>query len=252
MSVFLIGSLHGAPGVSTTALLLAGCFTSGLLVEADSDGGVLAVRHGLGREPGLTTLAGARTTVGWGPHAQTIGGVAVLVGPESPERTMALWAHAGDRIAAVLTAPDVNGQADVVVDVGRFRNGWPLPALAREASRWMVVVRPVAEELVVLSQRLPAWAAAGIPVGVVLAGSGPYTAADVAGEFGVEVLATLPVDRRAASTLTDGGSRRVLARSGLARAVRSLADTLTRSAEAPTEVTHAQPSHAGPSAGVRP
>lgn len=247
MSVFVIGSLHGAPGVSTTALLLAGCFTSGLLVEADSDGGVLAVRHGLGREPGLRTLAGVRTTVGWGPHAQTIGGVPVLVGPESPERTAALWAHAGDRITAVLTAPDVNGPADVVVDVGRLRTGWPPPALVKVASRWLVVVQPVAEELVVLSQRLPAWTAAAIPVGVVLAGSGPYTAADVTGEFGVEVLATLPVDRRAASTLTNGGSRRVLARSGLARAVRSLADTLTRPAETLTE-----PNHAGPSAGARP
>src|SRR3546814_13554520 len=61
--------------------------SSDLLVEADLSGGVLAVRYGLGREPGLTSLAAANPTEegGWLDHAQDAGGVPVLVGPDSPE-----------------------------------------------------------------------------------------------------------------------------------------------------------------------
>jgi hypothetical protein len=235
VSVFVMGSLHGAPGVSTTALLLAGCFTRGLLVEADSDGGVLAVRHGLSREPGLTTMAGARTATGWFTHAQSMGGVPVLVGPESPERMVGLWAHAGERLVTALTVVDGDGAADAVIDVGRFRSGWPPAALSAAASKWLVVVRPEAEELVTLAQRLPGWVDVGLPVAVVLAGTGPYSSADVVSALGVEVAATLPVDRRAASIITGGGSRRVLVRSALGRAVRSLADTLAQSTTTPSQ-----------------
>lgn len=231
MSVFLVGSLRGSPGVTTACVLLAGCFARGVVVEADRDGGVLAVRHGLGREPGLTTLAGARGPIGWEAHAQSVGGVPVLVGPESLERTGALWSHAGDRLVNALTTPaDGDGEVDVVVDVGRFASSWPPAGLGQVASGVVVVVRPVAEQLVGLTQHLGRWSAAGWPVGVVLAGVGPYRARDVADGLGVPVLGVLPEDRRAAATLADGGSARVLARSPLARAVRTLADTLTDAA----------------------
>ena len=59
MKVVALASVRGAPGVTTTSLLLASTFEDAPVVEADLDGGVLAVRYGLGREPGLTTLAAA-------------------------------------------------------------------------------------------------------------------------------------------------------------------------------------------------
>ena len=67
MKVISLASVRGAPGVTTTAVLLASTFTDGLVVEADLDGGVLAVRYGLGREPGLTTFAAGGPDVdeGW-------------------------------------------------------------------------------------------------------------------------------------------------------------------------------------------
>lgn len=225
MSIFLVGSLRGSPGVTTTSVLLADCFERGVLVEADRDGGVLAVRYGLGREPGLTTLAGARSGTGWQAHAQSVGGVPVLVGPESGERTGTLWAHAGSRLVGALADDDATA-VDAVVDVGRFAAAWPPTVLANAAAVVVVVVRPVAEQLVALGEHVDRWSAAGWPSAVVLTGGGSYRPGDVTSELGVPVLGVLPTDRRAASIVTDGGNRRLLARSALARAARTLADAL--------------------------
>lgn len=227
----MFGSLHGSPGVTTTSVLVAGCFHRGVLVEADGDGGVLALRHGLHREPGLTTLASRAGDAGWESHTQRVAGVPVLVGPETPERMARLWAHGGERLTAALGPKFGRTEPDVVVDAGRLRPGWPPHALA-EAGRLVVFVRPLAEELAGLAQRLHEWDG---PVGVVLAGGGPYQGADVARELGVEVLVTMPTDRRAAEIVNAGGSARVLARSSLARSARSLAERLT-GAVAPAEV----------------
>ena len=48
------------------------------------------------------------------PLGERAGGVAVLVGPDSPDSAGSLWRRAGDRLAAVLDASD----AYVVADVG--------------------------------------------------------------------------------------------------------------------------------------
>lgn len=227
MSVFVFASLRGAPGVTTAAVLVAGCFVRGVLVEADSDGGVLALRHGLHREPGLATLATSRDrSIGWESHTQRVAGVRVLVGPESPERMTRLWAQGGDRLVAALSTSFDRAAPDVVVDAGRMRPDWP-PTVLTTMGRLVLFVRPVAEDLASLAQRLDRLPVGDQPVGVVLAGAGPYRAGEVAGQLGVEVLATTPDDRRAASIVAGGGSARVLARSRLARSARSLADRLT-------------------------
>ncbi|HWL44483.1 MAG TPA: hypothetical protein VNQ73_16200 [Ilumatobacter sp.] len=226
MSVFVFGSLRGSPGVTTAAVLAAGCFGRGVLVEADGDGGVLALRHGLHREPGLVTLAGSRGPgAGWESHTQLVAGVPVLVGPESPERMARLWAHGGERLVAAVTTSFDRAAPDVVVDAGRLRPGWP-PAVLASVSRLVVFVHPVAEELAVLAQRLMTWPTNPTPIGVVLAGAGPYRPGDVSEQLGVEVLAAIPIDRRAGGIVNEGGSGRVLARSSLARAARSLAERL--------------------------
>ena len=108
MKVVTLASVRGAPGVTTASLLLASTFADGLVVEADLDGGVLAIRYGLGREPGLTTFAaaGPGDGSGWTAHAQDAGGVPVLVGPDAPSASAALWRTAGDRITRELVASD--------------------------------------------------------------------------------------------------------------------------------------------------
>ena len=227
MTVITFGSVRGAPGVTTTALLVAGGIAGSVLAEADLAGGVLAIRYGLGREPGLTTLAASRTgdTDEWKSHAQSAGGVPVLVGPDAPDSSEALWRGAGVRLATALRQIDA---ATVVVDVGRMGAGTPM----LEASDLMIVlVKPIAEHLVTLGHRLPALrrAAASARIGVVLVGDGPYRADDVVSSLEVDVLGELPDDPRAASALVDGGrSQTSFARTRLSRSAAGLSADLAR------------------------
>jgi MinD-like ATPase involved in chromosome partitioning or flagellar assembly len=219
MRTVAITSVKGAPGVTTTALLLASMLERSVVVEADLDGSSLAIRYGLGREPGLTTLAAATSGEAhiWRDHAQDAGGVAVLVGPDSAATARSLWNTAGDAITARLAATDTIA----VVDSGRFRT--PTPIL-RAADIVLVAVTPVADQLVALNHQLPVLRAEvrGV-VEVLLIGAGPYSSSDVETALDVEVIAYLPDDRAAADALRIGGIRSRLGRSRLARATRDLA-----------------------------
>lgn len=232
MKVISLASVRGAPGVTTTALLLASTFTDGLVVEADLDGGVLAVRYGLGREPGLTTFAASGHDVegGWRAHAQDAGGVPVLVGPDAPGASASLWRTAGERITHKLVAAD--GVA--VVDAGRLRSPVPLVAASDLLA---VLVNPVADQLVALTHLVPTLRqAVRGRVAVVLVGAGPYGAAEVELSVGVSVVGELPNDPDAAEVLRVGGSRSRLARSQLARAVGALGVELGSSLLEPSTV----------------
>ena len=93
-----LGSAHGSPGVTTTALALAATWPEHrrcLLVEADPFGGVIAARYGLGDTPGLSSLAavgrrGLDDDVVWQHAQQLSGGVLVLVGPASADEAHAV------------------------------------------------------------------------------------------------------------------------------------------------------------------
>lgn len=223
MKIVSLTSVRGAPGVTTTALLLASTFAEAPVVEADLDGGVLAVRYGLGREPGLTTFAAAGADDGWRSHAQDAGGVPVLVGPDAPGASTSMWRTAGERIAHKLVAAD--GMA--IVDAGRLR--LPIP-IVTSSDLLAVLVHPIAEQLVGLTHVLPTLRqAVRGQVGVVLVGDGPYRGADVERSIGVQVLGSLPDDRDAAEALRDGGSGARLSRSRLVRAAGALGATISAS-----------------------
>lgn len=224
MRIVTLASVRGSPGVTTTSMLLASTMEGAVVVEADLDGGVIAVRYGLGREPGLTTMAaaGSADPGGWGVHAQTAGGVPVLVGPDAPGACASLWRTAGERITHALAAAD--GVA--VVDAGRLRS--PVPVVAA-SDLVALLVRPVAEHLVGLSHLLPTvrQTVRGQVV-VALVGAGPYRVEEVERSLGVRVLGALPEDRAAAEALlTGGGSWRGLSRSRLVRATTTLGAALT-------------------------
>lgn len=227
MTVITFGSVRGAPGVTTTALLVAGGIEGAVLAEADLAGGVLAIRYGLGREPGVTTFAASRSaeTDEWMSHAQSAGGVPVLVGPDAPDSSSALWRGAGARLEAMLRQIDA---ATVVVDVGRLGAGSPM---TESSDLVVVLVKPIAEHLVTLGHRLPALrrASASARIGVVLVGDGPYRSNDVVSSLDVDVLGELPDDPRAASALVEGGcSQARFARTRLARSAVGLSADLAR------------------------
>lgn len=219
MRIVTLASLRGAPGVTTTALLLASALNDAVVVEADLDGGVLAIRYGLGREPGLATLAASGSDIGegWRAHAQDAGGVPVLVGPDAPTSSAALWRSAGERI----TQRIVDGAGTAVVDAGRIRT--PVPIVAA-SDLLMLLVCPVAEQLVALTHVLASLRqSVRGEVAVVLVGEGPYQISEVERSIGVPVLAALPQDRDSAESLRTGaGVNTRLTRSRLARAVGAL------------------------------
>jgi len=222
MNVIGMGSVRGAPGVTTSAMLVAGAMSGSIaLVEADLAGGVIAVRYGLGREPGLTTLAatGPLEPAGWREHAQDAGGLAVLVGPDSPDSARSLWRRAGDRLGRNLT----NSDATVVADLGRLNDELPL---SDHLTALVILVRPVAEHLVTLSHRLPVLRQQMPHIGVLLVGEGIYGPADIAGPLGVDVLGVLPHDPRAAEALSGDGRGMNLSRSRLFRSISGVASAI--------------------------
>lgn len=229
MNLVGFASLRGAPGVTTTALLVAGSLPGPVgLVEADLSGGTLAVRYGLGREPGLTTFAASRGADPgeWRSHAQDAGGVPVLVGPDSPPSASALWHRAGDAIGRELFAAD----ATFVIDFGRITG--PLP-LREHLELLVLLVRPVAEHLVTLSHCLPALRQTTRQIALVLVGEGAYRPPDVAGPLGVDVLGVLPQDVRSAGAMAGEGRARQLARSPLVRSVTAVAAVIAANITAP-------------------
>jgi hypothetical protein len=223
VTVVALGSVRGAPGVTATALALAAPLP-GVLVEADLSGGVLATRYTLGREPGLTTLvAGARASADadWRDHAQSAGGVPVVVGPDSASVARALWQRAGDRAAAILGRLDTT----VVADLGRLIP--PIP-LAGSIDVGLLVMAPQAEHLVSASQCMRELRQAARTIGVVVAGDGPYRPADIARCLGADLFGVVPHDPRGAGALEGrAGSARVLARSMLTRAGIELAASVS-------------------------
>jgi hypothetical protein len=226
MNVIGMGSVRGAPGVTSSAMLVAGAMSGSIaLVEADLAGGVIAVRYGLGREPGLTTLAasGPLEPAGWREHAQNAGGVAVLVGPDSPDSARSLWRRAGDRLGQNLTHSD----ATVVADLGRLNDELPLRG---QMTVLVILVRPVAEHLVTLSHRLPTLRQQVPHIGVLLVGDGIYGPADIAGPLGVDVLGVIPHDPRAAEALSGDGRGMNLSRSRLFRSASGVAASVQAAA----------------------
>jgi hypothetical protein len=96
MALVCVTAAHGAPGVTTLALLAAGSWPRpAVVVEADPSGGALAVRYGLGRTPGLADLAAAVDTHAsvsalWSSAQSLPGGLRVVAAPESGEVTVGI------------------------------------------------------------------------------------------------------------------------------------------------------------------
>lgn len=135
-TVIVVGSVSGAPGVSSAALGLAALWPGnpGLLVEADPSGGVLAARFRLPHGPGTNDLAAAAR------HGGVVGDPApfsqqlplwfrVIAGPGDAQQ-------AASAVAVLAAHPDAalrHLAPVVVVDVGGCirtapRSGcWPRP-----------------------------------------------------------------------------------------------------------------------------
>lgn len=230
MTLVVFGSVRSSPGTTTTALAVASCLRDRVVVEGDPDGGVIAARFGLDREPNLASLATAArtgfTSQALSEHTQILpGGLPVVVGLPSPDRAVTLWRSAGNRLAAALASPS---GVLAVVDAGRLSPTSPVLPLLASAAMTVLVARPAAEELFPLVHRLDALRDLSSSLCLCLVGDKPYGPAEVSRQIGVDVLGVIANDPRAARALAgaSGASARWVRRSALARSARDVASAL--------------------------
>jgi MinD-like ATPase involved in chromosome partitioning or flagellar assembly len=186
VSVVGVYSVKGAPGATTTAMLLASLWPRpAVLIDADPAGGDVAVRlpapDGRPLDPAkglLTLLPGARRAVSPEAvldHAQEVlGGGRVIAGVEGPEQAAAAesaWIALGDALRRLPTH-------DAVVDLGRLDSRSPvLPLAARVDVALAVVAGTVAgvysarTRLAHLRDALPAADGSGPAFGFVVRGT---------------------------------------------------------------------------------
>ena len=233
MSLVCVGSAHGSPGATTTALAIAATWPEQrrcLLVEADPFGGVIAARYGLGDGPGLSSLAavarrGLDDDVVW-QHAQQLpGGIPILVGPPTAEEAHAVLGDLAQVLAGWAVA---HPEVDVIFDCGRIAPGSAMLGAMTEANTVLVVTRPSIDQLRPAAARSTALTSAGVRSGLLLVGDHPYGPDEVAVTLGVDIAGVIAWDPRTAAVLTGShGAVRDLRRSPLVRSAVTLADTLT-------------------------
>ncbi|MCP3858928.1 MAG: hypothetical protein GY704_04690 [Phycisphaeraceae bacterium] len=248
MALVCFASQKGAPGVTLTALAVAAAWPADgqrrkLFLEADASGGALALRYGLGLEPGLVTLAvAAHRNLEPGAlwdHAQELpGGMPAIVGPDNPDRATAVLATGASSIARSLAD---RADLDVIVDLGRLGPDAPATDLVRHADLTLMVTRPNVEHLQPAAQRMRSLTVEAARLAWILIGERPHTADEVEEAFGFEVAGIIADDRRGASALEHGAQHNRLRRSPLARSAASLATSLAERLHGPDETDGAEP-----------
>ena len=229
-SVALV-SAKGAPGVTTSALLLAALWpVAAVLVEADPAGGDLRLclsdsdGQPLRAETGLVSLLSAHTLSGvladrrLLSHAQHLpGGLPVLVGPGSPAQSEALRGQWPQLATALAT-----GLEGVVIDAGRTDGQRDTDLLLlRAADAVLVVCRGTLASIAHTRDLLGRLATHGVSAQVLLVGSGAQ-GDDARQAVGTEVL-LLPHDPTASAALMGQPWTRGLDRSPLVVAGRRVA-----------------------------
>lgn len=239
MTMVVLASAKGSPGVTTLAAAMAATWPNGrglLVAEVDPAGADLATRLDRPGSPGLVSLAAAArrelSAELLDDHLQDLpgrGGIRLLAGPVAADQAAAALHTLGGRLARVLAGR----KEDVLVDCGRLDPGTPAAELAAAAGLLVAVVRPTVADVHHLTTRL-ASLHLPVPVAVVVVGDRPYKPAEVASAVGAALLGEMPFDPRAARALGgDGPTGRGLQRSQLLRAARALAARLTQVADAP-------------------
>lgn len=232
MTLLCLGSVKGSPGVTLTSLLTAAAWPTAddrrkLLVEADPDGGALALRYQMPTRPGLLSLAAATGNTlsrdGIWDHAQSLpGGLPVVVAPTSPEQASVALRSVGANLGDWLSASPI----DVLADVGRLSPTAPTHRFLAAADAVLMVARPVADQLQPAAYRMASLAKT-MQVGWVLIGDRPYSPEDVAEAFHFPVVAVIPFDQRTAARISDGVNPHRLRRSPLLREVARFAGSLS-------------------------
>lgn len=229
--IVTLGSVRGAPGVTSWSLLLAaawpGTGTERVVLEADPDGGVIAARYGFGVDPGVISLAASlrRHQVGdidLAEHGrQVLPNVVVIPSPESPERCTAVWGETAAPMAAALGA-----DRDRVwfVDAGRFRPGAPAEAFVAHSAITLLLSLAGPEDIVQLQGTVRRLSDLGVGrIGVMIVGRPAHDLAEIETFLGADHLWTIPATRNLPSDTAAAYAGRSGRRSWLWRSAVSVA-----------------------------
>ncbi len=200
--IVTVGSIRGAPGATSWALLLAAAWPSEfdeprVVLEADPAGGVIGARYGLGVEPGALRLVTSMRRNGTSDidvesAARVIEpGLLIVPGAEVGEQARPVWADSAIDIARRLTVDD----RIWLVDIGRTDETNPSIAFAHHSKLTVVVVSGRPEDLVQLPTRVASLLRNGGRVGVIVSAHCDYAAAEVQAFSGAD--AAWVVDPRA-------------------------------------------------------
>ncbi len=202
MSLIALCSAKGSPGTTTVALLLARELAQRLgraggvcLVDADPDGGDVAVRLGLDPVPGAGTLALAgRHGIDDGlllAHSQrtaSLPGVAVVAGVSGRAQQATL-----DWLVRPLADAAARSPLQLLVDLGRIAAGGPAGVLLERAGEVLVVCRPDTASVVHTRSALVRLRGQGIAARAVVVARDERVAEEVSMALGYPVAGVVPL-----------------------------------------------------------
>jgi hypothetical protein len=239
MTVIALGSIRSC-GLTTLGVALAATWPDGrrvLFCECDPAGGTVAASAGWPSEPGTVSLAAAARRDSdpeavWS-HTQGLpGGADVLAAPVLPEQSAGAIAMLGGLLGRLGEV-----SADVVIDCGRLTRSFP-GSIAQGADQLILAARPALADL----HAVAGWCETHVEqrdvVALVLIGEGPYANGEVADALDLPVLARVPWDPNAVTSLMSlPATARELNRSPLIRSARTLSGQLSG---APGDATEAK------------
>lgn len=239
--VVVVGSVKGAPGVTTAALALSAAWperadgAASVLVEADASGGSLLAWCGMGpagsgaNGSGLVGLAAVlQHGTGGGPGGAfgtygdglACGVVAVRAPSAGPQAAVALEVLERTRFAVLRQC--AGGARVVVVDAGRFDLAGS--SVLGAADVLVLVARGGVDAMGHVAGRIEELQARVPVVDLVVVGPSPYEPVEVQAAFGIGRVHAWPWDPTGVRGLVEG--RRGWPRAGLAKAARALAEDL--------------------------
>ncbi|WNE95544.1 hypothetical protein PS467_09415 [Streptomyces luomodiensis] len=224
-----VGSIKGAPGVTTTVLALAAAWpvradggVRPVVVEADGSGGDLAVRFGVPHTPGLLDVAtSARKERPGSLLAATTElpfGVRAVASPASGRACAEAVRLVTESVQRVLLG-DEGDRGTVVLDVGRISE--EAEDLLEAAEAVVLVARGGADALAHAYAHLTGAGPRADRYVLAVVGPCPYAAEEITATLGVSRVVFLPWDTKAADVL--GGKVRSVLRTSGWRALRLMA-----------------------------
>lgn len=202
-----LGSVRGAPGVTSWTLLLAAAWPSEpdrrrVVLEADPDGGVLGARYGVGVEPGAITFVTALHRHTKGPfdvddHGRLLDERVLLIpGPESPDLAHSVWKEEARPTAVVMA---MTKEHDWFVDCGRLSIDAVSTGFTQLSSLNVIVAGAATEDLLQLPPVVRRLEATGGPVAVIVVGKPAHGVAEIAQFLGTDHIHVVPAVRNLAS-----------------------------------------------------